>query len=145
MEKNKLSKNMHIQHILEEHDPHETQERLQQFNDKLLQIGEGQHTCIMDNIIQIDTEMICETPQQLIEEVYDTFNQQCTNPHYFRKRAIITETNSDVKQLNESLLHLVPGETQTYLSIDSCMDSDDVAYVRTEVLNNIEMSGMPEH
>ena len=42
----------------------------------------------MDNIIQIDTEMICETTQQLIEEVYDTFNQQCTNAHYFKKRAI---------------------------------------------------------
>ena len=76
VEKFKLSKNMHIQCILEEHDPQETQERLQQFNDKLLQIGEGQHTCIMDNVIQIDTEMICETAQQLIEEVYDTFNQQ---------------------------------------------------------------------
>ena len=25
------------------------------------------------------------------------------------------------------------------------MDPDDVAYVGTEVLNNIEMSGMPEH
>ena len=37
----KLSKNMHIQRILEEHDPQETQERLQLFNDKLLQIGEG--------------------------------------------------------------------------------------------------------
>ena len=53
--------------------------------------------------------------------------------------------NSDVKELNESLLHQVPGETQIYLSIDSCMDPDDVAYVGTEVLNNIEMSGMPEH
>ena len=41
VEKFKLSKNMHIQCILEEHDPHETQERLQLFNDKLLQIGEG--------------------------------------------------------------------------------------------------------
>ena len=41
VEKLKLSKNMHIQHILEEHDPQETQERLQLFNDKLLQIGEG--------------------------------------------------------------------------------------------------------
>ena len=41
VEKFTFSKNMHIQHILEEHDPHETQERLQQFNDKLLQIGEG--------------------------------------------------------------------------------------------------------
>ena len=56
----------------------------------------------MDNIIQIDTEMICETAQQLIEEVYDAFNQQCTNPHYFKKRAILTGTNSDVKELNES-------------------------------------------
>ena len=99
----------------------------------------------MDNVIQIDTEMICETAQQLIEEVYDTFNQQCTNPHYFKKRAILTGTNSDVKQLNESLLHKVPGETRTYLSIDSYMDPDDAAYVGTEVLNNIEMSGMPEH
>ena len=136
---------MHIHCILEEHDPQETQERLQLFNDKLLQIGDEGHTHIMDNIIQIDTEMICETAQQLIEEVYDTFNQQCTNPHYFKKRAIPTGTNSDVKELNESLLHQVPGETQTYLSIDSCMDPDDVAYVGTEVLNNIEMSGMPEH
>ena len=42
-------------------------------------------------------------------------------------------------------LHQVPGETQTYLSIDSYMDPDDASYVGTEVLNNIEMSGMPEH
>ena len=89
--------------------------------------------------------MICETAQQLIEEVYDTFNHQCTNPHYFKKRAILTGTNSDVKELNESLQHQVPGETRTFLSIDSYMDPDDAAYVGTEVLNNIEMSGMPEH
>ena len=145
VEKFKLSKNMRIQRILQEGDPHETEERLQLFNDKLLEIGEGRHTRIMDNIIQIDTEMICETAQQLIEEVYDTFNQQCTDPDYFKKRAILTGTNSDVKELNESLLHQVPGETKTYLSIDSCMDPDDAAYVGTEVLNNIEMSGMPEH
>ena len=50
-----------------------------------------------------------------------------------------------MKELNESLLHQVPGETQTYLSIDSCMDPDDAAYVGTEVLNNIKMSAMPEH
>ena len=99
----------------------------------------------MDSIIQIDTEMICETAQQLIEEVYNTFNQQYTNPHYFKKRAILTGTNSNVKELNESLLHQAPGETKTYLSTDSCMDPDDVAYVGTEVLNNIEMNGMPEH
>ena len=99
----------------------------------------------MDNIIQIDTEIICETAQQLIEEVYDTFNEQCTNPHYFKKRAILTGTNSDLKELNESLLHQVPGETKTYLSINSCMDPDDAAYVGTEVLYTIEMSGMPEH
>ena len=145
MGKFKLSNNMCIQHILEEYDPQETQEQLQLFNDKLLEIGEGHHTCIMDNIIQIDTEMICETAQQFIEEVYDTFNQQCTNPHYFKKRAILTGTNSDVKESSESLLHQVPGKTKTYLSIDSCMDPDDAAYVGTEVLNKIEMSGIPEH
>ena len=50
---------MHIQCILEERDPQETQEQLYLFNDKLLQIGAGRHTHIMDNIIQIDTEMIC--------------------------------------------------------------------------------------
>ena len=41
VEKFKLSKNMRIQHILQERDPHETEEWLQLFNDKLLQIGEG--------------------------------------------------------------------------------------------------------
>ena len=138
MEKFKLSNNMHIQHILEKRDPHETKEQLQLFNDKLLQIGEGQHTRNMDNIIQIDTEMICETAQQLIEEVYDTFNQQCTNPDYFKKRAILTGTNSDVKELNESLLHQVPGQTKKFLSIDSCMDPDDAAYVGTEVLTTMK-------
>ena len=50
-----------------------------------------------------------------------------------------------MKELNESLLHQVPGEAKTYLSINSCMDPDDAAYVGTEVLNTIEMSGMPEH
>ena len=85
--KYKLSKNMHIQCILVEHDLQETQERLQLFNEKLLQISERQHTYIMDDIIQIDTEMICESVQQLIEEVYDTFIHQCTNPHYFKKES----------------------------------------------------------
>ena len=38
VEKFKLSKNMHIQCILEEHDSQETPECLQLFNDKLLQL-----------------------------------------------------------------------------------------------------------
>ena len=41
VEKFKLSKNMRIHCILQEGDPHETEEQLQLFNDKLLQIGEG--------------------------------------------------------------------------------------------------------
>ena len=62
-----------------------------------------------------------------------------------RELYLLEPNNSDVKELNESLLHQVPGETKTYLSIDCCMDPDDAAYVGTEVLNNIEMSGMSEH
>ena len=45
----------------------------------------------MDNIIQIDTEMIYETTQQLIEEVYDTFNQQCKNPTASKRELYLLE------------------------------------------------------
>ena len=51
----------------------------------------------------------------------------------FQKESYTYWNQHDVKELNESLLHQVPGETQTYLSIDSCMDPDDAAYVGTEV------------
>ena len=62
-------------------------------------------------------------------------------------RAILAPRNSDCTEINDRVLANLPGESQTYVSVDVvCSDQvSDQLNFPTEFLNSLSVSGLPSH
>ncbi|XP_057297121.1 uncharacterized protein LOC130626027 [Hydractinia symbiolongicarpus] len=65
----------------------------------------------------------------------------------FRSRVILTPTNDEALEINDLILKTLPGETRTYVSIDSVLsdDPEELGMYPMEFLNSITLSDMPPH
>ncbi|XP_043192048.1 ATP-dependent DNA helicase pif1-like [Amphibalanus amphitrite] len=84
------------------------------------------------------------TLDELIDRIYPDLAQNLPNLGWLEERAILTVLNSDAKKVNDLVIARMPGPEMEYTSVDSMADPDAVP-LATEVLNNIELSGMPAH
>jgi ATP-dependent exoDNAse (exonuclease V) alpha subunit len=133
-----LTENMRLEATREDRD----------FAKWLLEVGEGLHT-EPDGTITLPASVRCRnnTIQQLIQHVFPNLNQQQPDD-YFGERAILTSRNADVRELNDLLLDMFPGEERIYLSADSIKsDSADEGDLNTEippeVLASIDSASLP--
>ncbi|SCZ98702.1 BZ3500_MvSof-1268-A1-R1_Chr3-1g05562 [Microbotryum saponariae] len=60
---------------------------------------------------------------------------------YFRDRAILAPKNSQVDQINDMVLDLLPVDAQTFYSADS-VDNEDESLFSIEYLQNLNIAGM---
>ena len=81
---------------------------------------------------------------ELAARIYTDLAQNVGNVQWLEERTILTVLNSDAKKINDHVIESVPGPETVYSSVDSMADTDMVP-LATEVLNNIEISGMPAH
>lgn len=81
---------------------------------------------------------------ELAELIYPDLAQNLDNQQWLQERAILTVLNSDVRKINDHIIERVPGPETVYTSVDNMTDPDAVP-LTTEVLNKIELSGMPAH
>jgi ATP-dependent DNA helicase PIF1 len=66
------------------------------------------------------------------------------NPYLFANRAILAPHNDSVKEINERILEKLPGETQTFISVDHVEQDDDDRFQYTvEYLQSCNASGIP--
>ncbi|SGY19869.1 BQ5605_C017g08358 [Microbotryum silenes-dioicae] len=63
---------------------------------------------------------------------------------YFSNRAILAPKNSEVDQINDMVLDLLPGEAQTFYNADSVKDEDESLFL-IEYLQSLNIAGMPLH
>ena len=84
------------------------------------------------------------TLDELVDRIYPDLAQNLPDLDWLEERAILTVLNSDAKKVNVLIIKRLPGPEVVYTSIDSMADPDAVP-LTTEVLNNIELSGMPAH
>ena len=119
-----------------------------QFAAKLLLMGNG-------NIPYIDSQQTIMLPENfgtvvssldiLKRSVYPHLSDNLRNPGWLKDRAILAPKNSVVDSINASLLAEMDGVAKTYLSIDSVCDPDEAVAFPTELLNSLNISGLPPH
>lgn len=125
----------------------------------LLRVGEGREPTISvnghDNLINIPNQHVFrpvpvdspEGEKQFIRLIYPDIEYQALDPDLMAERALLTCLNAKVDALNASALDLMPGESQTYTSMDSIPDEEsvDAGQYSTEFLNTLLPTGLPPH
>ncbi|XP_020997187.1 uncharacterized protein LOC107484148 [Arachis duranensis] len=120
------------------------------------QIGEGQ--CgIMENdknIVEIPSDLIVpifgDPIADIVNIVYPNIVENYGSQTFFQNKAILAPTVDVVKEINNYIVAMLPGEEKEYLSVDSICGSDaycdiDIGWITTEFLNQIKCSGLPNH
>ena len=114
------------------------------------EIGEG--TCATVNIdgvehveVPADLAMPTGNIDDLIQHVYGELPQRWMEQTYLKGRAIWTGRNNIVDAVNEKVLAVLPQPTKEYLEVDCVKETHDAFERPTEILNNLNYSGMPPH
>ncbi|XP_043216968.1 uncharacterized protein LOC122379102 [Amphibalanus amphitrite] len=81
---------------------------------------------------------------ELAERIYPDLAQNCQNLEWLEERTILTVLNSDAKIINDHVMESMPGQEKVYDSVDTMTDTNTVP-LTAEVLNKIEISGLPPH
>ena len=99
----------------------ESSERDRWYAKFLLGVGVGEHTTAGE--ITLPPEFNCgDSVESLTNTIYpslSTLSASSNNSAYFAERAILTSRNSEVAELNNTLLSQFPGTDKTYNSADS--------------------------
>ena len=125
----------------------------------LLEIGDGRLDGQEKDAVHIPPELLVNNANELLAHVYPNLGRGYESDNvamdYFKDRAILAPTNSEVDGLNSNLLGELPGESRTYLSADWVVENDG-AQARPgrlsnqqlwpiEYLNSIDFGGFPLH
>jgi len=111
-------------------------------------MGDGKLPSAVPNvpgIIEIPSQMVCKTPKEMEDKVFNNFLHNYNDPEYLKTRAIMSSTNDVIQQKNFEMVERLPGEMIVSHSIDSCVEDSDVATFDAEILNKINASGIPPH
>ena len=120
------------------------------FSSWLLKIGHGRG--LADNgTVQLPHEMITFNITTFVDKIYPNIRSSTPPPpNYFLNRMILSPRNSDVADLNARVLGMMPGEAESFLSVDSVVDEagvdDGVSGSNTlppEFLRTLNPSGLP--
>ena len=123
--------------------------RAAEFSAFLLRIGNGELPVIRElgeDVINVP-QQICSPATNVAELAVRIFPDLAANyedADWLHQRAILTPRNADAAVVNDALTEMLPGPEVHYRSVDSMTDPEAVP-VPTEVLNSIEMSGLPSH
>jgi len=143
-----LRQNMRVQRFLTLNPSPEKAQRLQEYSDWLLDLGDGKLPSAVPHlpgVVEIPPQMVCNSKEELENKVYDNFLLNYQDKEYLKTRAIMSSTNDIIQQLNYEMLERLPGELVISESIDSCVEADDVATYDVEILNKINASGIAPH
>jgi hypothetical protein len=114
----------------------------------LLEIGGGKGTD-GDGTVTLPIRMRCANNdvQSLINALYSVLllpNHPPLNDSYFLDRTILSAKNTDVNEINTTILESFPGEKAVFTSADSVTEKD-YDYIPTEFLHTLTPSGFPLH
>ena len=136
----KLKTNMRVQRAVSDN---EEQSYFARF---LNDLGDGKLEYDNNNEIlipsAIGTDVLSES--QLIAAVYSD-DERLSDPDWISERTILCSTNRQVKALNDKMIARCSGSSTTYISIDTVSSGENEMTFPVEVLNSIEISGLPSH
>ena len=122
-------------------------EDAQPFAKFLLQIGNGSYPTNEDNMLEIPVTLPTPTDntEDLISHVFPDLQKNYTDKEWMCSRAILATTNKSVDEINETILHTLPGELHTYRSADTVPLDQNPTMYPVEFLNTLTPSGIPPH
>lgn len=140
----------------------EENKQIAAFSQWVLQVRDGELPNIHPEDMIHDPEVVIpdnllvhssnDVIRDLVDVIYPDFKENMRNADYLRQRSILTPTNVIVGDVNDYILHLIPGDTHTYYSQDSMADmnlgeneNDFQSAFPTEYLNSINMPCLPKH
>ncbi|XP_045831092.1 uncharacterized protein LOC123922418 [Trifolium pratense] len=148
----KLTKNMRLKGDCTDN----SETELREFADWMLKIGDG----LLDGDengeaeIQIPEELCVLNNDKpllsLVDFVYPNIVNDIGKNNFFQDEAILAPTLEIVKEVNDFVLSMIPGESKDFLSCDTPCKSDEDNEVQgdwftSEFLNDIQCSGIPNH
>ena len=139
--------NLHVNmHLLNRRCDTLSRDEEQVFADWLLSIGHGENIS-NEGTIPFNPRMRVDDANSLIKAIYPHINEAVPSPQYFLDRIILTPRNSDVNQINASVLQRMPGSEIVFHSADSVKmepgaDKEPEA-LPVEFLRSLEASGLP--
>ncbi|GMF41136.1 unnamed protein product [Phytophthora fragariaefolia] len=84
--------------------------------------------------------------KRLIDVMYpDVNNQAIATDEYFANRTILPTTNVMVRRINDAVASRLGGDAHEYRSIDKLQDDDDWNFFEPEILNSVNINGIPPH
>ena len=123
--------------------------RAAEFSAFLLRVGNGELPIVRemgDDVINIPPEIRSPATSvaELAARVFPDLADNYENAEWLHQRAILTTRNTDATAVNDVITDMIPGAPSRYISVDTMTDPEAVP-MPTEVLNSIELSGLPSH
>ncbi|CAI0475741.1 unnamed protein product [Linum tenue] len=88
--------------------------------------------------------------EAIADDIYESFDTNYMRPAYLKNRTIVAPRNATVSQINDYMMQRVPGDSKTYYSSDSLLQSTDTSSTfdecyPTEFLNTLTFNGVSNH
>uniref|UniRef100_A0A0A1XAS3 ATP-dependent DNA helicase PIF1 n=1 Tax=Zeugodacus cucurbitae TaxID=28588 RepID=A0A0A1XAS3_ZEUCU len=106
-----------------------------------------QHVSFQNGFITLSNNfsIIVSSKEELTDRVFPNIAQNYNNHDWLRERAILAPKNVNVNEINFHIHKKLPGNSETYKSIDTAMNDEDAVNYPVEFLNSLEPPGMPPH
>ena len=105
----------------------------------ILRVGDGTENDSEDYVFLPDECHIVNSLQKLIQH---TFNESFLKSKYDGSECILTTTNELCDEVNNVIIEQLPGDEQTFFSIDT-LETDE--QIPIEFLNSLKLGGFPNH
>lgn len=116
------------------------------FSSQLLSIGNGQIPISPElHLHQLPCGQMVSTIEDLKNRVFPDIGENFDSPQWLCERAILAPRNDTVDKINLELLALLPGQSESFRSIDTVQDQEQAVQFPAEFLNSLQPSGMPAH
>lgn len=86
-----------------------------------------------------------ENLENLIETIFPNIHTNYNNHRWIFERSILTLKYESVDEINALILQKIPGDIQTYRSIDTIIDENECTTYPSEFLNSLKHPGIPDH
>ncbi|XP_050053940.1 uncharacterized protein LOC126549283 [Aphis gossypii] len=117
------------------------------FSKQLLDIGDGKVTIDETGCVKLPTDFctIINSKDALIEQIFPDVHIQYINHEWLAEKEILSPKNVDVDDFNLKIQQFLPGNLVSYKSIDIVCDASEAANFPTEILNSLDLPGIPLH
>ena len=114
----------------------------------IMDLGNGSIPEDNNGCIPLPRSSIVSSQKNLIDSVYENFQENFNKAHYLCDRSILAVTNEQVNSINEKIFSTIPGEKHEYPSSDTLILNEtvqDANQYPPEYLHSLDANGTPPH